>query len=130
MAVVNGNDIGVYIGGVLIGCLTSNTFNSQREEIVTTCKDNNGAKTVLLGGLDASVDFEGNFNPASTYSFGDLVALHKNKTEVSLAFGDNTNLTIHAQALLPTLSWSGPLNAASTFSGKFTVTGEWTYSET
>lgn len=130
MAVLNGNDIGVYVGNVLIGCLTSATFNSQREEIITTCKDNSGAKTLLLGGLTASVDFEGNFNPASTYNFGDLLDIHLAGTEVNIKMGDNTNLTVFALAYLPTVTWTGPLNAAATFSGSFSVNGAWTKSET
>lgn len=130
MAVINGNDIGVYVGGSLIGCLTSATFDSQNEEIVVTCKDDNGARKVLPGGNSSTVAFEGNFNPSSTYNFGDLVAIHKNKTEVNIKMGDNTNLTIFALAYLNTLNWTGPLNAATTFSGTFTINGEWTYSET
>lgn len=130
MAVINGNDIGVYVGGTLIGCLTSATFNSTMAEIITTCKDNGGVKTMVPGGLEATVSFEGNFNPSSTYSFGDLVSVHSNKTEVNIKMGDNANLTIFALAYLTTISWTAPLNAASTFSGTFTVSGAWTYSET
>jgi len=130
MAVLNGNDIGVYVGGTLIGCLTNATFSSQNEEIEVTCKDNDGARAVLPGGNTASISFEGNFNPSSTYNFGDLVAVHKNGTQVNVKMGDNTNLTVFAQAYLNQLEWTAPLNAASTFSGTFSITGAWTYSET
>jgi hypothetical protein len=130
MAVISGNDIGVYVGGTLIGCLTSATFSSQFAEIITTCKDNAGVKTMIPGGAEAAVAFEGKFNPSSTYNFGDLVSVHLNKTEVNIKMGDNTNLTIFALAYLPTLSWTAPLNDASTFSGSFTVNGAWTFSET
>ncbi len=130
MAVVNGNDIGLYVGGTLIGCLTSSTFNSQNEEIVVTCKDDNGARKIIVGGNSSSVPFEGFFNPTASYGLGDLVAVHKNKTEVNIKMGDNANLTIFANAYLNTLEWTGPLNAGTTFSGTFTINGEWTYSET
>ena len=39
--------------------------------------------------------------------------------------GDQTNLTIYAQAYLNTLSFSGPLNAGTTFSGSFEISGTW-----
>jgi predicted secreted protein len=128
--IVNGNDIGLYVGGVLIGCLTSSTFNSANEEIDVTCKDNGGAKQVLAGGNTSSIDFEGFFNPAATYGFNDLIAIHKNKTEVNIKMGDNTNLTVFALAQLLTINWTAPLNAGSTFSGTFAISGAWTYSET
>jgi len=130
MAVLNGNDIGVYVGGTLIGCLTNATFSSQNEEIDVTCKDNDGARAVLPGGNTASISFEGNFNPSSTYNFGDLVSVHLNGTQVNIKMGDNTNLTVFALAYLNQLEWTAPLNAASTFSGTFSITGAWTYSET
>lgn len=125
MAVINGNNIGVYVGGQLIGCLTNATFNSTNNTIDVTCKDNNGDRAILPAGNTATVDFEGLFNPSSTYGLADLVDIHKNKTEVSIGIGDQTNLTIYAQAYLNTLSFSGPLNAGTTFSGSFEITGTW-----
>lgn len=130
MAVLNGNDIGVYVGGTLIGCLTNATFSSQNEEIDVTCKDNDGARAVLPGGNTATIAFEGFFNPSSTYGFNDLIAVHQNGTLVNIKMGDNTNLTVFANAYLNTLEWTAPLNAGSTFSGTFSITGQWTYSET
>lgn len=128
MAVINGNSVGVRVGGTLIGCLTGCTLESSREEIDVTCKDNSGDKAVLLGGTTTTVSFNGNWNPSSTYGLDDLFTIFTNATEVSLAFGDSTNLTLYAQAYLQSITWEGPLNAASTFSGKFVTTG--TYSTT
>ena len=65
MAVLNGNNIGVYVGGQLIGCLTNATFNSTNNTIDVTCKDNNGDRAILPSGNTATVDFEGLFNPSS-----------------------------------------------------------------
>jgi hypothetical protein len=125
MAVKNGNDIGVYVGGQLIGCLTNATFNSTNVSIDVTCKDNSGQRAVIPSGNSATVEFEGLFNPSSTYGLQDLIDIHKNKTEVSIGIGDQTTLTIYAQAYLNTLSFTGPLNAATTFSGTFEITGSW-----
>lgn len=123
MAVQNGNDVGVYVGGVLIGCLTGASLETSREEIDVTCKDNGGDKAIILGGTTSSVSFNGNWNPASTYGLDDLFTIFEDGSEVSLGFGDHTNLTVYGQAYLQSLTWEGPLNAASTFSGKFSITG-------
>lgn len=130
MAVINGNDIGVYVENQLIGCLTSASFDSTNQEIDVTCKDDDGARKVLPGGNQASIAFEGLFNAASTYGLQELMAVHANRTRVWLKIGDQTNLTITCFAYLNTINFTGPLNAGTTFSGTFTVDGEYTYSTT
>lgn len=130
MSVVNGNDIGIYVNGQLIGCLTQNSFSSKNDEIEVTCKDNNGAYQSIQGGNKAEMPFAGFFNPASGFGFPDLIAIHKNKTEVTIAQISDDNLSIYGQANLPEIDWSSPLNAGSTFSGRFQVIGEWVYSTT
>lgn len=125
MAVVNGNDIGLYVGGQLIGCLTSSGFESTKELIDVTCKDNNGARQVLLGTLSASLPFDGLFNPASTYGVEDLLTIHKAGTLVEVKFGITNTLVITANARLATMGFAGPLNSGATFSGQFEVDGEW-----
>lgn len=130
MAVVNGNNVGLYVNNQLIGCLTNCEFSSTNEEIDVTCKDNNGARQILPGGQSWSISFEGNFNPASTYGFEDLIGIHNLRTRVGVKLDDSTNLNVVGYAYLNTLSWTGPLNAASTFSGEFTGDGVWDYSTT
>lgn len=130
MAVVNGNNVGLYVENQLIGCLTTSSFNSQNDEIDVTCKDNNGARMVLPGGNQSSFPFAGLFNPASSYGFTDLVGIHYNKTRVWVKMLVDDELAITCYAYLNTLSWEGPLNAGSTFSGTFTVDGLWSYSTT
>jgi predicted secreted protein len=129
MAIVNGNDVGLYVNNQLIGCLTGCTFTSSNEEIDVTCKDNDGARQVLAGGNTSSFSFEGNFNPASTYGFGDLLGIHSAKTLVGIKQQVSTTLQVYAYGYLNEISWEGPLNAASTFSGTFAVSGTWSYQE-
>jgi hypothetical protein len=123
MSVVNGNAVGLYNDNQLIGCLTNTTFNGNNEEIVTTCKDNNGARQVIPGGQTADIAFAGNYDPASGYGFEDLVLVWKNKTRVGVKQGIDGGFYIAGYGYLNTLSWEGPLNAASTFSGTFTFDG-------
>lgn len=129
MAVVNGNDVGLYVEGQLIGCLTSSEFNSTNEEIEVTCKDNNGARQVLAGGNTSSFPFQGFFNPASSFGFQDLIGIHKNKTRVWLK-QQCDDITVTCYGYLNELNWTAPLNAGSEFSGSFSVDGEWDYSIT
>lgn len=128
--VLNGNDIGLYVGGQLIGCLTSSSFSSKNDEIDVTCKDNDGAYQSIPGGNKAEMPFEGFFNPSSTFGFPDLVAIHKNRTKVSIAMRSDDNMSIYAEAFLNDLDWTAPLNAGSVFTGRFAITGEWEFSTT
>jgi hypothetical protein len=129
MAIVNGNKIGVYVDNVLIGCLTSNDFTSSNTEVEVSCKDNDGARQILAGGNEASISFEGNFDNAATYGLDELLGVHKNKTRVGIKFADATagGIYVIAYAYLNELTWSGPLNAATTFSGTFSIDGAWSF---
>lgn len=128
MSVVLGNTIGLYVNNVLIGCLTSTSFSSTNEEIPTTCKDNGGAYQFRPGSNTAEMPFEGNFNPAAAYGLEDLLGIHKNNTRVGVKMMDTeSGLYVIGYAYMPTLEWTGPLNAASTFSGTLKVDGVWDY---
>lgn len=126
MAVVNGNDVGVYVDNQLIGCLTSNNVDLERALIETTCKDNGGARSVQPGGISGSIPFEGNFNPLSTYGLEELIQIFLAGTRVGVkqAVAGSGGLYISAYAYVRNLSWTGPLNAASTFSGTFDIDGD------
>jgi len=124
---VNGNDVGLYVGGELIGCLTSNSFSSTNDEIDVTSKDNGGVRQVLTGGTQAEFPFAGYFNPAAGFGLADLLAIHQNGDSVLVKQMLDDELAITAYAKLNELTWDGELNAGSKFSGKFTVDGEWEF---
>lgn len=130
MAVLNGNDVVVKVGGTTIGCLTNCSLASSQTEIDVTCKDDSGNRAILVSGITANITFSGFFKPDASYGMEDLWDIHLAKTEVSVAFGDATNMTIYSQAYLSELSWEGPLNAGSTFTGKFSLSGTPTKTET
>lgn len=128
--VINGNDLHIYVGGTQIGCLTNASWSSTRVEIDVTCKDNNGDRAIIVGGATTEVSFDGLFKPDSSYGLEDLTDLYLAKSEVSLAFGDLTQMTLYQQAYLQSLTITGPLNAGANFSGKFSATGTTTKTET
>jgi len=130
MAVLNGNSLLLSIGGSSIGCTTNTTFSSSNETIDVTCKDNDGAKSSLPGGNTASITFEMFYNPSSSYTVDDLLAVHQDGTLINWHFGDNTNLTLHGEGYLDTLEVSAPLNGGVTASGTINVSGSWTYTTT
>jgi hypothetical protein len=130
MAKVKGNSLLVYVDDVAIGCLNNNEFSSTNEEIDATCKDSDGAYDSLSGGNTATITFDGTFDTSATYGLEELLGVHKNKTEVAIRMGvaGSGGLYIQAaRAALNTLSWSGPLNAATVFSGTFNIRGTWNY---
>lgn len=131
MAVVIGNSIGLYVNNQLIGCLTANSFNSTTAEIETTCKDQNGAYQFRFGTNTAELPFTGNFDPASTYGLEDLLGVHKNETLVGFKMLDTeSGLYVYGYGYIPTLSWTGDLNVASTFTGTLKVSGAWDFATT
>jgi hypothetical protein len=125
MSKVNGNNVGIYVDNVLIGCLTSNNVDLAVELIDATCKDNDGARAVLPGGVSGSVPFSGIFETTSTYGLDELVALLLAKTRVGVkqAVSGSGGLYIQGYAYITGLSWTGELNASSTFSGTFEFDG-------
>lgn len=127
---VSGTEVGVFVAGQIIGCLTNGSFSGQNEEIDVTCKDANGARAVLPGRQTGEITFEGFFDPAAGYGLEALLGVHKNRTRVLVKMyyddGATNQLGVQAYAYLNSLEWTGPLNAGSTFSGTFTFDGEWT----
>jgi hypothetical protein len=131
MAKVKGNSLLVYVDGVAIGCLNGNEFSSENSEIDTTCKDNDGQDTSLPGGNKAEINFNGTFDTAATMGLIELLALHKNKTETDIRMGIAGAGGLYVQsssAFLNSLTWSGPLNAATVFTGKWKL-NNWSYGE-
>lgn len=124
--ILNGNRLLVYVNGVQIGCLTSNAFTTLNESIQVTKKDNGSNSNVLPGGQSSSVSVEGFYDPASGYSFIDLLNIHKNRTKVLLKYGYE-DLEMEGYAYLNEISLGAGLNSGSNFSGTFTITGGWDY---
>jgi hypothetical protein len=125
MAVVNGNDVGIYVDNQIIGCLTSNNVDLERALIETTCKDNDGARSVQTAGISGSIAFEGNFNPASTYGLEELYTIFLNGTRVGVkqSVPGSGGLYVQGYAYLRNVSWGGAVNAPSTYSGTFEFDG-------
>ena len=66
---------------------------------------------------------EPSLDPAASYGMEELIGIWLNKTRVGVKQAIEDGFFIAGYAYLNTISWEGPLNAASTFSGTFTFDG-------
>lgn len=124
MAIINGNQLLVFIDGQAIGCTDNCELASTKETIDTTCKDNNGARQVLSGSQSWTITCTGKWDFASTLGPQALYAAHKNGTRVGIKMAitdtsgneESGKSYFIGYALLNGFNVAGPLNSAATFS--------------
>jgi predicted secreted protein len=124
MAIINGNQLLVFIDNVAIGCTDNCELNSGKETIDATCKDQNGARQVLSGSQAWTITTSGKWDFASTLGPQALYAAHKNGTRVGIKMAitdtsgneESGKSYFMGYALLNQFNVAGPLNAAATFS--------------
>lgn len=125
MAVQNGTDVLLKIGGTLINATTNHELNLTADMIDVTTKDSNGSKEYIAGEDDGTITVEGNYDPAATYSWSDLFAAFTGKASAALIFGlqETGDKAISLNGLLMNLSLSGSKNEAGTWTAEFQKTG-------
>ena len=127
MAIINGNQLLVFINNVAIGCTTNCQLTSTKETIDVTCKDYNGARQVLSGSQSWNITTDGLWDFASTLGPQGLYATHFNGTRVGIKMaitdinGDEASGKSYFQgyALLNNYGIGGAQNAGATFSLTF-----------
>lgn len=123
--VFNGNILGIYVGGTLILCATSESFELTNAEIDATCKDNSGARQVLMGQQSWSMSFEGLTKYDAAYGIEDLRTLALNKT--SATFRWSTEVTgdtyMEGTGYISSFSENAGVNEVATYSISITGTG-------
>lgn len=132
MAIINGNQLLVFIDNVAIGCTDNCELSSTKETIDTTCKDNNGARQVLSGSQSWTITCSGKWDFASTLGPQQLYAAHKNGTRVGIkmAITDTSGNEASGKsyfmgyALLNSFNVAGPLNSAATYNLTYEGDGE------
>jgi predicted secreted protein len=80
---VNANDLGLYIGGVLVACMQSLSFSSENSVIEVVCKDYTGS---LSGKNKWSLSGAGALRFDAAYGAVDLLTAHKNRDSVVVKF--------------------------------------------
>jgi hypothetical protein len=136
MSKIIGNAVLMFADGQPIGCATSGTITIEGTEIETTCKDNNGAFTSVIGSDKWTGEVGGNFDDESGFGLSDLLALKKSKALVGIKMAVSDPVTqaevsgglyFIGYARLVNLTWSSDLNAPSTYSASFSGFGDWSY---
>jgi predicted secreted protein len=138
MAIINGNQLLVFIDGQAIGCTDNCELNSTKETIDVTCKDNNGARQVLSGSQAWSITTSGKWDFASTLGPTQLYAAHVAGTRlgIKMAVTDQNGTEesgkpyLIGYARLNTWNIAGPLNAGATFNLTFEGDGALTLGTT
>jgi predicted secreted protein len=123
---INANDIGIYVGNVLIACLTDAQFSSNKTAISVVCKDYRGS---LNGSLEWSltgstvVRFDGAYGP------DDILEAHMNNTLLNIKFGTDGSgdMRIQGQVLVQQFQMGAGVDSAATCS--FTLTGQGEYTK-
>jgi hypothetical protein len=123
---LSGNLILVSREGEQLSCTTSATFNGTIERIETTCKDDGGAKTYEAGSIDGTIEVAGISKMDTVTNFSAIAEAFFNKTTETWQFGSLDNSDdpyIEFEGFVSDLTWEGPLNAPSTWSGTIVPTG-------
>jgi len=121
---VSGNLFLVYMDGTAIACSTEASVNITNEQIEVTCKDNDGAKTYILGGQDATFTVGGifQFDNNGADQLTDAVI---DQTTVTVRFGTDVigDFFLEMDAIITSMEITAPLNNVTTYSATFTAAG-------
>ncbi|RLA19924.1 MAG: hypothetical protein DRQ56_04315 [Gammaproteobacteria bacterium] len=119
------NLMGIYVGTDLIAGSTSSTFSGSNGTIDATSKENDGAKQILLGQQEWSMNHDGHLEFDAAYGLVDLLTAWKAKTTLTLKFSTevsgDTYLT--GDALITSVDLSAEVNGVTAGSVSFEGTG-------
>ena len=139
------NAVGIFVENStdsfqVIAYSTNGTLELNRETIDATTKDNDGAKSIVLGGQAWSMNCDGVINYTAQNSSGtdvtdvqnslDLFDAWSNKTKLTLAWTTGANDSTDAdymykgQAFLSSYSETAGVNDVATYSCSFESTGD------
>ena len=119
------NLMGVYSGTDLIAGSTSSSFSGSNATIDATSKENDGAKQILLGQQDWSINHDGHLEFDAAYGYVDLIAAWKAKTTLTLKFSTEVSgdTFLTGDALITSLDISAEVNGVTSYSVSFEGTG-------
>lgn len=123
--IVEGNALLLLIGDDPIVCTTDASFDFSREIIEATCKDNNGARQIKLGGTSGTFSVSGLWKFDGAYQIDDLMEAFLAGT--ALVANWSTEVTgdfkLSASVYITSISGSAPVNDNVTFDATFEITG-------
>jgi len=128
MAIFNGTNLGVYMGGTLIAAATDCSLSLNMETIDITTKDSSGYRELLAGLRSGSISVSGliDYADASNKDVTDLYDAWEGRTELTLKFSSEISgdESYTANGFLTSLEQSGGTEDTATYSATFELTGE------
>ena len=129
MAIFNGTELGVYIGGTLIAAATDCSLSLNMETIDITTKDSAGYRELLGGLKSGSISCSGliDYLDASNKDITDLWTAWENRDTLVLKFAKANEtageLSFSASGFITSLEQSGGTEDTATYSATFELTG-------
>lgn len=125
MAVFNGTNLGVYIGGTIIAAAQDVSLSLAMETIDVTTKDSDGWRELLAGLRSGTMSVSGLIDYNSTNKDTlDLWTAFSNRDALTLKFDDTAGgAEFSASGYLTSLEQSGGTEDTATFSATFELTG-------
>jgi predicted secreted protein len=129
MAIMNGTNVGIYVGGSKVAHCTSASISISHSPREATSKDSGGWSDVLEGLREWSAEGEAFFDLAAAYGFTDLEGVMSARTQVTLRWSTETSGEEYFEGLgyLTDLSADSGVEESATFSFSFQGTGEVNY---
>ena len=128
MAIFNGTNLGVYIGGTLIAAAQDVSLSLSMETIDITTKDSAGYRELLAGLRSGSMSCNGliDYVDASNKDVTDLYGAWEARTELTLKFSSEItgDTSFTASGFLTSLEQSGGTEDTATYSATFELTGQ------
>jgi len=130
MAIFNGTELGVYIGGTLIAAATDCSVSVSMETIDITTKDSAGWRELLGGTKSGSMSVSGliDYNDGANKDVNDLFTALSDRTALTLKFakanpvvGEDYNYS--ATGFITSLEQSGGTEDTATYSASFELSG-------
>lgn len=126
MAVFNGTNLGVYVGGTIIAAATDCSLSLNMDTIDITTKDSAGYRELLAGLRSGSMSCNGLIDyQSSNQDTVDLVTAWTNRTSLTLKFSNEItgDQSYTASGFLTSLEQSGGTEDTATYSASFELTG-------
>lgn len=127
--IIDGGVMVILVDSAVVDCITNATFTSTNDDIETTCKNAEGAKSFRPGAnewsvtADQNLSFDGTGTLAAT-----LLAAHKARSVVAIEFGSQTTgeLKITGNVVIPSFTINAG-NTGSNVTTNMTFKGDGAY---
>lgn len=122
---VIGNSLLLYMDGNAIACTTDATFDFSRVEFSVTCKDNDGAEQIRLGGTQGTFGVSGIWKFDAAYGIEDLMTAFLAATQLTARWSTDSagDFYLESEVYITNISGASPVNDAVSFDATFKITG-------